>query len=237
MCSRDEAGDYSYIPPDYRYLTFQMTKQIFKGLFLDLDGTIINSSTMIYEVVKELFQINNLGTITKTMMKEYAGLPPRELFEAIAPGQVDILLKQTVALEEKHRSLAPLYPGVTSLLTEISNSGFPLAVITSQAGLEMDLVKTSYEFSSLIDFWISSDDVHNPKPDPESILTALDFFKIPAEKTLFVGDSVYDIEAGKNAGVLTGAALWGGHNRREMTALKPDFLFSKPSDIIKHFIL
>jgi len=212
-----------------------MIKQKFQGLFLDLDGTIIDSSLMIYEVVNELFQINNLGKVSKTMLEKYAGLPPRELFEEIAPGQVDVLLKQTVTLENKHRALAPPFPGVTSILTAISNSGFPLAVITSQAGLEMDLVKTSYEFSSLIDFWISSDDVHKPKPDPESILVALDFFGIPASKTLFVGDSGYDIEAGRNAGVLTGAALWGGHNSREMASLKPDFFFSKPSDIKEHF--
>jgi len=213
-----------------------MTKQRFEGLFLDLDGTIINSSPMIYEVVKELFQKNNLGMVSKTMLEKYAGLPPGEFFEAIAPGQVDSL-KQTVALEDKHRALAPLFPGVTSLLTEISNSGFPLAVITSQAGLEMDLVKKSYDFCSLIDLWISSDDVINPKPDPESIHFALDFFGIPGNKTLFVGDSVYDIEAGRNAGVKTGAALWGGHNNNEMDAQNPDFLFSKPSEIKKLFIL
>jgi len=214
-----------------------MTKQIFNGLFLDLDGTLINSSPMIYEVVKELFQINNLGTVSKTMLEKFSGLPPRELFEVIAPDQVDVLLKQTVALEDKHRALAPLYPGVTSLLTEISNSGFPLAVISSQAGLEMDLVKTSYEFASLIDFWLSSDDVQNPKPDPEGIKIALDFFKIPASKILFVGDSVYDIKAGKNAGVNTGAALWGGHNHAELSALNPDYSFSKPSEILKQFNL
>jgi HAD superfamily hydrolase (TIGR01509 family) len=213
-----------------------MTKQIFEGLFLDLDGTIIDSSPMIYEVVKELFQINNLGEVSETMLEEHAGLPPREFFEVIAPDQIDFLIKQTAALEDKHRALAPLFPGVATLLTEISNSGFPLAVITSQADLEMALVKTSYEFSSLIDFWICSDDVTNPKPDPESILIALDFFGIPGSKTLFVGDSVYDINAGKNAGVKTGAALWGGNNKNEMKSLKPDFLFSKPSEIKKCFI-
>ncbi len=158
------------------------------------------------------------------------------MFEVIAPEQVDTLLKQTADLEDKYRDLAPPYPGVNSLLTSLSNYGVPLAVITSQAEIGMDLVKTSYEFSSLIDFWICSDHVHNPKPDPESILDALDFLKIPASETLFVGDTSYDIEAGKNAGVVTGAALWGGHSEREMASLNPDFLFPKPSAIKTHFL-
>jgi len=213
-----------------------MAKQLFKGLLLDLDGTVINSSRMIHRVVTELFQLNNLGTVTQSMLKKYAGLPPRELFEVIAPERVDDLLKQTTDLEEKYRELAPLYPGVNSLLIELANYRVPLAVITSQAEVEMDLVKTSYQFSALIDFWISSDHVHKPKPDPESILAALEFLKIPAAETLIVGDSSYDIEAGKNAGVATGAALWGGHNRREMADLNPDFLFPEPAAIKTHFL-
>ena len=214
-----------------------MANSKFKGLFLDLDGTLINSAPMIYEVIKELFQRHNLGSVSKAMLAKFAGLPPRKFFDTIDHDRKDLLLRETVDLENKHRALAPPYPEITSLISTISNCGFPLAVISSQAGLEMDLVKTSYEFAPLIDFWLSSDDVQNPKPDPEGIKIALDFFKIPASKILFVGDSVYDIKAGKNAGVNTGAALWGGHNHAELSALNPDYSFSKPSELLKHFNL
>jgi len=214
-----------------------MTKQIFEGLFLDLDGTLINSAPMVYEIMKELFKKHNLGPVSKSMLAKFAGLPPKMFFDSLEHNQKDALLKEIVALENKYRALAPPYPEVTELIYTISENGFPLAVISSQAGLEMDLVKTSYEFAPLIDFWLSADDVQNHKPDPEGILIALDYFNISATNILFVGDTVYDIKAGKSAGVYTGAAVWGGHNQEVLTVSNPDYVFQKPSQILTHFAL
>ena len=212
-----------------------MGEQKLKGLFLDLDGTLINSASMINEVIKELFQKYNLGTISKSQLAKFAGLPPNTLFDTVDFERKDDLLKEAVALEDKYRTLAPPYPGITSTLSKISQWGIPMAVISSQARIEMDSVKKSYEFTVFIDFWLSADDVQNPKPDPEGILTALDYFQLPSSRVLFVGDTVYDIDAGKNAGVHTAAAFWGGHNISALTALNPDYCFSEPSQILSLF--
>ncbi|MGB2962525.1 MAG: HAD-IA family hydrolase [Anaerolineales bacterium] len=214
-----------------------MVNSVFKGLFLDLDGTLINSAPMVYEVMKELFQKHNLGPISKSMMAKFAGLPPKLFFDTLDHNRKDLFLEETVALEKKHRALAPPYPEVTSLISTISDNGYPLAVISSQSGLEMDLVKISYDFAPRIDFWISADDVQNHKPHPEGIQIALDFFNISPDKILFVGDTEYDIKAGKSAGVHTGAAMWGGHTKETLTASNPDYIFQKPSQILTHFTL
>ena len=144
-------------------------------------------------------------------------------------------MRETVALEEKYRDLAPSYPGITSTLSKLSEWKIPMAIISSQAGLEMDSVKKTYDFAPFIDFWLSADDVQNPKPDPEGILNALDFFQLSPGSTLFVGDSVYDIEAGRSAGVHTAAALWGGHNIPELTSLDPDYSFTDPAQLLPLF--
>ena len=209
----------------------------FKGLFLDLDGTLINSGPMVFEVMKEVFQKHNLGPISKSTMAKFAGLPPKLFIDTFNQDPKVDLMKEIVALENKHRALAPPYPGVTSLITTLSDRGIPLAVISSSARLEMSLVKKSYEFAPLIDFWLSADEVHNHKPHPEGIQVALVYFEIPADNILFVGDTVYDIEAGKSAGVSTGAALWGGHNQETLSASSPDYKFLKPSQILTHFAL
>jgi len=207
----------------------------FKGLFLDLDGTLINSAPMMHEIMKEIFQKYNLGSVSESMMTKFAGLPAKLFFDSLDHVNKDDFLKDIVTLEKKYRSLAPSYPEVTELISTISDKGLPLAVISSQAGLEMDLVKISYDFAPRIDFWLSADDVQKHKPDPEGIYIALNHFDIPAKNILFVGDTVYDIQAGKSAGVSTGAALWGGHNQDLLTTSNPDFTFTKPFQILTHF--
>ena len=74
----------------------------------------------------------------------------------------------------------------------------------------------------LIEVRVCADDVKKPKPDPEPVLQALALLGANPATTLFVGDSVHDLHSGREAGVLTGAALWGPFARRARVS-QPDF--------------
>jgi hydrogenase expression/formation protein HypE len=50
---------------------------------------------------------------------------------------------------------------------------------------------------------LSRDDPYNPKPSPEGILAAAGILGVPVAQILVVGDFVFDVEAGRNAGALT----------------------------------
>jgi len=207
----------------------------FKGVFFDLDGTLINSAPMIIKAIQVIFKKHHLGPISPDIIKNYAGMPPDSIFRVLAPEQKDLLLQETITLEKKYRDLAPAYPGIKDLIYWLSQLDIRLAVITSQAHQEMEQVKNAYSFSKWIDFWISCDDIQHPKPDPESILVTLDQLELQPDRVLFVGDTEYDIKAGKSAGVVTGGALWGGHNHQLMKDLNPDHLFLTPGEIRELF--
>lgn len=203
-----------------------------QGIFFDLDGTLINSAPMIINAIQELISTYNLSPISPETISDFAGMPPETLFQAFYPDQKDFLLHETIRLERKYRHLAPAYPGVDDLIDDLFQIGLPLAVITSQARQEMEQAQEAYTFSKRIGFWISCDDIRHPKPDPESILVALNHFQLDPGQVLFVGDTEFDIKAGRRAGVRTGGALWGGHNHQQMAGLAPDYTFHQPQEII-----
>jgi pyrophosphatase PpaX len=212
-----------------------MARPDLQGVFFDLDGTLINSAPMIIRAIQEIFTKYHLGPISPETIKCYAGKPPESIFQALAPERKDLLLQETIRLERKYRLLAPAYPGVAELIDELASLGIRLAAITSQAHQEMQQVRESYPFSQRIEHWISCEDIRHPKPHPESILAALEHFQLKPGEVLFVGDTEYDIQAGKNAGVKTGAALWGGHNHQAMAQLDPHYTFHQPGEIISTF--
>jgi pyrophosphatase PpaX len=86
-----------------------------------------------------------------------------------------------------------------------------------------------------MDVLVGADDVVKAKPDPEPVLMALERLGLAGEeaRTLFVGDSPFDIRAGRGAGTRTAAALWGPFPAEALAAEAPDHLVSRPRDLLE----
>lgn len=81
---------------------------------------------------------------------------------------------------------------------------------------------------------MTGEDVSRSKPDPEGVHLALLRLETPPKEALLVGDSPLDIQAGKAAGVETGAALWGTKQRQELLTSAPDYSFPSVPDFIDY---
>ncbi len=71
------------------------------------------------------------------------------------------------------------------------------------------------------------------KPDPEGLIKALNIFKVRREGAVFVGDSIIDIEAARNAGIRSIAVSCGMYSESELKKNHPDFLISKIEELVK----
>ena len=91
-------------------------------------------------------------------------------------------------------------PGLKELLKALKPK-FGLAVATNRSNTIGSVIET-FGLKEYFDLVISSLDVKNPKPHPESILKILKFFQITPQEALYVGDSSVDDETAKAAGVL-----------------------------------
>ena len=90
-------------------------------------------------------------------------------------------------------------PGLKELL-RLLKPHFGLAVATNRSHTIGDVIKR-HGIKDLFDIVVSSVDVKEPKPDPETIFKVLDFFGIGPEQALYVGDSQVDYETASAAGV------------------------------------
>ncbi|MFO8036807.1 MAG: HAD-IA family hydrolase [Anaerolineales bacterium] len=210
-----------------------MQKSQCQAVLFDLDGTLIKTEPMAKLILEDLYRAHREVEFTDEVFETLKGKPARDIIKTINPDQVDQLLEEIVQLEEKYRHLAPAYPGVPSLVKGLSERGYKLAVVTSQARPEMEAAQDHYPFASYIPVWISADDVEHPKPHPESVTKALSTLDVDPAQALFVGDSVYDVEAGMRAGVKTGVATWSGSDHRALLELDPHYVFEEPADILR----
>jgi HAD superfamily hydrolase (TIGR01509 family) len=91
-------------------------------------------------------------------------------------------------------------PGLRELLNELKPY-YGLGVATNRS-TTIGKVLQYHGLTGFFDIVVSSLDVRNPKPHPESLLKILDFFNISPGKALYIGDSILDYRSARSAGVI-----------------------------------
>ena len=117
-------------------------------------------------------------------------------------------------------------------MEELRRRGALMAIVTSKKG---DLARRGLRVCGLERFFpilVGLDDTARHKPDPEPVLEALRRMgESPGPHVLMVGDSLFDIHCGRNAGVLTAGVGWTV-NRAALEAGRPDYWVESPAELL-----
>src|SRR5262249_33818398 len=100
--------------------------------------------------------------------------------------------------------------GARALMEELKQRRVCLVIATSAGTEEMDALTKQARVADLIPTKASKDDAGRTKPDPDIVRAALQKAGVRATEALLVGDTPYDIEAARRAGVNTIALRCGG---------------------------
>jgi pyrophosphatase PpaX len=130
-----------------------------------------------------------------------------------------------------HDQMVTVYPGVVDLVHRITAHGLTTGVVTSKnrEGTQRGLSLVGLD--GAFDVLVCADDVVHAKPHPEPVLKAVAQLGADPATTIFVGDSIHDLHAGRAAGVLTGAVLWGPFSRAELEPAAPDYWFGSVQEM------
>ena len=156
----------------------------------DLDGTLTVSAHDFEHMRREL------GLLPET--------PILEALHALPQEQAAPLWERLNELEFYYAGKASLMQGADELLQKLHEGGCQLAILTRNT---MPVVKHTLQACAIDHFFplehILDRDSCMPKPSPDGIIHLLQFWQAQAEDTVMVGDYLYDLEAGKGAGVAT----------------------------------
>ncbi len=119
-------------------------------------------------------------------------------------------------------------PGLKELLVKLRPQ-FRLAVATNRSNTIQEVLEQN-GLAGLFDMVVSSLDVKNPKPHPESVFKILAFFGLEAAQAIYIGDSSVDYETARAADVCFVAygneqleASFFAHTMGEVEAVLRDF--------------
>jgi phosphoglycolate phosphatase len=209
-------------------------KLMIKLIIFDLDGTLVDSGLDINNALNYAVAPYGLEKLTLEQTISMVGEGLSRLIEKVlGKDRADILpevSERFVKYYSEHLADFTLpYPGVTETLQRLSD--YRKAVISNKReALSKELLE-ALGLSGYFDIILGSDSVEEKKPSPKPVLQVLRRFSLSPEEAVMVGDSNFDIEAGKAAGVVTIAVSYGF---RPPEFLKgADFLIDSMGGLIK----
>lgn len=132
------------------------------------------------------------------------GIPILEAIDAMPQEEAQLTKIRLNEIEMEIAYLAQPQPGASALLESMAERGFELGILTRN---DEQIAVATLAASGLKDFFnadaVIGRETCAPKPLPDGVLHLLSIWQADAETTVMVGDYLYDIEAGKKAGVKT----------------------------------
>lgn len=187
---------------------------------LDIDGTLVDSNyhhaVAWYRGMREHGLVLPLWRIHRAI-----GMGGDQMVEALCGGEVEQRLGDDLRAAEKEHYFAlieevePL-EGARGLIEDLKQRDCVVIMASSAKPEETDHYLDLLDARDLIDGWTTSGDVDSTKPQPDLVRVALD--KAGGGEAVMVGDSRWDIEAAKRAGVETLAVRTGGFGEDELLA-------------------
>jgi len=195
-----------------------------KLVIFDWDGTLMDSEAKIVHCFQSAMRDLDLPIRDTKLISQQIGLGLPEVALQLYPdadaAAHEIFLDRYRYHFFSSEIMPPLYKDVPELLALLQNQGFLLAVATgkSRRGLEKSL-----DESGLRSFFTATRNAEETrsKPDPLMLLELLEFFNLPAEQSIMIGDTSFDINMGNAAGMATIALEYGTHSRAQLLACQP----------------
>jgi pyrophosphatase PpaX len=206
-------------------------------ILFDLDGTLVDSSDLILESYRHTMRTHFGEAPPDEVWLATVGTPLRSAFKMFAdtPEGVQQLVDTYVEHNLRiHADFIRPFDGMRAVLETLLDRGSRLGIVTSKASrgtaLSLDCCDLPADWFEVI---VTSDEPIPHKPDPAPVNLALERLGVSAAVASFVGDSVWDLRAGRAAGVCTAAALWGPFSEDELISEAPDVMLDWPTDLLR----
>lgn len=203
----------------------------------DWDGTLMDSAAKIVTCMQLAAQDLGLEVPSCAAVEDIIGLglpqAVERLFPALGSEGNKYLQKQYAEhYVENDKTHTPLFPGVEHTLTSLRGQGYKLAVATGKSRRGLNRVFATTDIGGYFESSRCADETAS-KPHPLMLEELLSELNCKAERTLMVGDSEYDMEMARNAGVGAVAVDYGVHSLDRLRQFNPLYCLSQIDELIK----
>ncbi|MBV1756374.1 MAG: HAD-IA family hydrolase [Dethiosulfatibacter sp.] len=202
-----------------------------KNIVFDLDGTLADSEELILKSFQHIYKTFKGHEVSESHIKKTFG----EILEKVIKSEFDedyqiVVSEYREFHYENFDKYMKLYDGAKEIIEELYLNNYTLGIVTSRLGLTAMKILEMYNITKYFKSIITADMCVNHKPHPDPLLKCLNDLGGTKEETIFIGDTVFDLECARNAGITSVLVSWSNLDT-SLLAVKPDFVINQYDDI------
>ena len=207
---------------------------------LDVDGTLVDTN---YHHAIAWFRAfrRHFLTLPVWRIHRHIGMGGDQLVAALAGDELEERLGDSIreAETELYREVigeVQAMEGSRELIEELKEAGNVVVLASSAKEWEVEHYLELLDAKELVDAWTTSADVEKTKPEPDLVHAALEKAGGDDNDAMLIGDTVWDVEAAKRAGVETLAVLTGGFSEAELREAGAKDVFTSVEDLRRSLV-
>jgi phosphoglycolate phosphatase len=206
-------------------------------VIFDVDGTLCDSQDLIVAAMAGAFAAECLPCPDRGAVLAIVGLSLPVAMARLAPEHPDEVRARLVEaykatfISERSRKLAPLYDGIGALIAGLSAApDMRLGIATGKSRRGLRLLLQGH---ALDQFFVTQQvaDDHPSKPHPSMLFAAMAETGIRPERAVMIGDTTFDMEMGRAAGIATVGVSWGYHPVEALVQSGADRIVDRAAEI------
>jgi phosphoglycolate phosphatase-like HAD superfamily hydrolase len=206
----------------------------------DVEGTLIDCAPETLQCWHETLAAFGVP-VPLAHLQRLSGMDSNDMLATLVPSLDKKARKEIVSAEsERYRAdylpRVRAFPGVRDLFSAIKAHGGRVALATDCQSEQLKHYRTLLGIDDLLDAIACGDEVSTGKPDPGLVELALRHLGgTPAEFATMIGDTPFDAQAARSAGVTAWGTLSGGHTRSSLIDAGCSVVVSSVADFSRYF--
>ncbi len=203
-------------------------------VLFDLDGTVVDSGPIILASMRHATrEVLGRDYSDEELLQTVGGPGLEAQMRALAPEHVERLVRVYRAHNEPLHGELRACPGMAEVLRRLHGEGRRLGIVSAKRRATVELAFAHVPLGHLFEAVVGGDETERHKPDPQPLLVAAERLGADPSRTAYVGDSPFDVQAAKAAGMRAVAVTWGRiHERARLEAERPDAIVSRAEELL-----
>lgn len=204
-----------------------------EAILFDFDGTLFDTISLIVESYQHVYKEFALREHSEEEILAGIGLPLEEIFSEYPDLQEELLKEYLRFNHSVTKQHVGIYLGIVPMLEGLREKGIPLGIVTAKREESLLPTLRQFEAEPYFEVIVSKGDTDKHKPDPEPLLLGMKKLGLShPEQILYVGDSIYDLQAAHNGGFLSAAVGWSAMPHEALKAEQPSLWIDQASDLV-----
>jgi pyrophosphatase PpaX len=207
----------------------------FSVVLFDLDGTLIDSGPIILASMQHATRtVLGREIAYEELAATVGGQGLVSQVRALDPDRVDELVEVYKEHNDPLHETLEAFDDFVDVLPQLREEGRRLGIVTAKRHRTVQLALDRFpDLANQFEVVVGFEDTDRHKPEPDPVLAALRKLGAEPSQAAYVGDSPFDIQAAKAAGVFAVAVGWGGiHSDERLLEEEPDAFVHEPSELL-----